>query len=177
MNTVANTAGAAVAGAQAHVLFGDAALIWFSRAFTLCVLFFSEIMPKIVGVAYSRPVSRAVAKPWAAGIAMLFPVIWLIDRLTRVLKPEHSLSAPEEEVNQLAMISAEEGSIMPYEADLVRNVLHLVGFSRAKRKTRSTISLATRGLPTDLRWWVTDVPTSRQVRGFCRGPAKERFLR
>jgi CBS domain containing-hemolysin-like protein len=49
----------------------------------------------------------------------------LIDRLARVLKPEHSLSAPEEEVNQLAMISAEEGSIMPYEADLVRNVLHL----------------------------------------------------
>ena len=125
VNTVANTAGAAVAGAQAHVLFGDAALIWFSLVFTLCVLFFSEIIPKIVGVAYSRPVSRAVAMPWAAGIAMLFPVIWLIEILARVLKPEHSLSAPEEEVNQLAMISAEEGSIMPYEADLVRNVLHL----------------------------------------------------
>jgi CBS domain containing-hemolysin-like protein len=125
VNTVANTAGAAVAGAQAHVLFGDGALIWFSLAFTFFVLFLSEIMPKIVGVAYSRPVSRAVAMPWAAGIAMLFPAIWLIDRLARVLKPEHSLSAPEDEVNQLAMISAEEGSIMPYEADLVRNVLHL----------------------------------------------------
>lgn len=125
VNTLANTAGATVAGAQAHTLFGEAALIWFSLAFTLCVLFFSEIMPKIVGVAYSRPVSGAVALPWAAVIAMLFPVIWLIEKLSWVLKPEHSLSAPEEEVNQLAMISAEEGSIMPYEADLVRNVLHL----------------------------------------------------
>ncbi len=125
VNTIANTAGAAVAGAQAHVLFGDAALIGFSLAFTVCVLFFSEIMPKIVGVAYSRPVSQAIAIPWAAGIAMLFPVIWVIEKLSWVLKPERSFSAPEEEVNQLAMISAEEGSIMPYEAELVRNVLHL----------------------------------------------------
>ena len=46
VNTVANTAGAAVAGAQAHVLFGDAALIWFSLAFTLCVLFSLKSCPR-----------------------------------------------------------------------------------------------------------------------------------
>jgi CBS domain containing-hemolysin-like protein len=125
INTVANTAGAAVAGAQARVLFGEVALIWFSLAFTLCVLFFSEIFPKVLGVANSHPLSRAISVPWAAGIAMLFPVIWLIEKLSRVLKPGHILSAPEDEVHQLAMISAEEGSIMPYEAVLVRNVLHL----------------------------------------------------
>lgn len=51
--------------------------------------------------------------PWAAVITMLFPVVWLIEKLSRVLKALHSLSAPEEEVNQLAMISAEEGSLMP----------------------------------------------------------------
>ena len=61
VNTVANTAGAAIAGAQARVLFGESALIWFSALFTLSVLFFSEIIPKILGVVYSRPVSRLLA--------------------------------------------------------------------------------------------------------------------
>ncbi len=125
VNTVANTAGAAIAGAQARVLFGETALIWFSLAFTLGVLFFSEIIPKVVGVTYSRPVSRAIALPWSAGIGLLYPVVWLIENLSRMLKPQRVFSAPEDEVHQLALISAEEGSIMPYEANLVRNVLHL----------------------------------------------------
>ncbi len=34
LNTVANTAGATIAGAQARRLFGDAALIWFAILFT-----------------------------------------------------------------------------------------------------------------------------------------------
>ena len=63
--------------------------------------------------------------PWATIITMLFPVIWLVEKSSRILKPDREFSATEEEVNQMAMISAEEGSIMPYEAELVRNVLHL----------------------------------------------------
>lgn len=125
VNTVANTAGAAIAGAQARILFGEAALIWFSLAFTLCVLFLSEIIPKVVGVAYSRPISLAMALPWAVGIAALYPIVWVIEKFSTVFKPDREFAAPEEEVHQLAMMSAEEGSIMPYEADLVRNVLHL----------------------------------------------------
>ena len=125
VNTIANTAGAAVAGAQAHVLFGDAALIWFSLAFTFCVLIFSEIAPKVIGVAYSRPISTMIAIPWASCIAMLYPIIWCVEKLSRLVKPDRVFSAPEEELYQMAMISAEEGSIMPYEAEMVRNVLHL----------------------------------------------------
>ena len=37
VNTAANTAGAAVAGAQARVLFGESSLLWFSALFTLAV--------------------------------------------------------------------------------------------------------------------------------------------
>jgi CBS domain containing-hemolysin-like protein len=125
VNTIANTAGAAVAGAQALHVFGESAIFWFPLAFTACVLFFSEIFPKVIGVAYNRPVARAVALPWGFGIALLYPVIWIIERLSRMIKPERVLSAPEEEVQQMAMISAEEGSISAYEAQLVSNVLRL----------------------------------------------------
>jgi len=126
INTVANTAGAAVAGSQARILFGEASLIWFSLLFTVAVLFFSEIVPKVMGVIHSGAVATGMALPWAGVIKVLNPMIWAVQQFSQVFKPrEPVLSAPEEEVQQMAMISAEEGSIMPYEAELVRNVLRL----------------------------------------------------
>lgn len=126
VNTAANTAGAAVAGAQATVLFGPESLFWFSAAFTLMVLLFSEIFPKVVGVVYSRPVARVVALPWRLAIVVLHPIVWLVEHVSRWVKPSGQVfAAPEEEVMQFAQISADEGSISVDEAAMVRNVLAL----------------------------------------------------
>ena len=126
INTVANTAGAAVAGAQAHTLYGEASMLWFSACFTLAVLVIAEIIPKIVGVAYSERVSRLVALPLHVMTRVLLPLVWVIQQMSQYLKPSKPLqAAPEEEVEQLARMSAEEGSILAEEADLVQNVLHL----------------------------------------------------
>jgi CBS domain containing-hemolysin-like protein len=126
VNTAANTAGAAIAGAQATALFGGNVFIWFSAFFTLGVLLFSEIFPKILGVVYARPIARAVALPWKAAIAVLSPLVWLVGTVSHLLKPSGKVfAAPEEEVMQLAQISAEEGSISGHEAEMVRNVLAL----------------------------------------------------
>ncbi len=126
VNTAANTAGASVAGAQARQLFGDASLLWFSASFTLAVLFFSEILPKVAGVTYRRSVARAVSLPLAAAIKVLFPLVWLSQKAATVFRRDAAApSAPEEEVHQIAIMSAEEGSILPVEAELVKNVLQL----------------------------------------------------
>ncbi len=125
INTAANTAGAAIAGAQARLLFGEASLVWFSLLFTLGVLFLSEIIPKVAGVVYARPVAKMIAQPWAVAIRLLSPLIWLTQRVSKLLKPNVSVIAPEEEVHHFAMLSAEEGSIMQHEAEMVSNVLRL----------------------------------------------------
>lgn len=126
LNTAANTAGAAIAGAQARILFGEAALVWFSAGFTAAILFLSEIVPKVLGVVYNQGISRSIARPLSIVIQALRPLIWLIHHITKLLKPSGPvLSAPEEEVRHMAMISAEEGSILRYEAELVKNVLRL----------------------------------------------------
>lgn len=126
VNTAANTAGASVAGAQATELFGGNAFLWFSAFFTLGVLLFSEIFPKILGVVYSKPIARTVALPWKGVIALLSPLVWAVGKASAVLKPSGKVfAAPEEEVMQLAQISAEEGSISGHEAEMVRNVLAL----------------------------------------------------
>ena len=126
VNTAANTAGAAVAGAQAGGLFGDRGVLFFSIAFTLAVLFFSEIIPKILGVSYNRPVARYFAVPLNWLMTILHPMIWLVEGVARLLQPKNQhIAFPEEEVRQVAMLSAEEGSIMGSEAELVKNVLAL----------------------------------------------------
>lgn len=126
VNTAAHTAGAAIAGAQAGKLFGEAWLGWFSLAFTLAVLFLSEIMPKVAGVTYNRSVSRAIAAPLKMLIIVLYPLVWLSLRISRAFHPDRPAPiAPESEMHQMAAISAEEGSILPFEAELVQNVLRL----------------------------------------------------
>ena len=126
VNTVVAAAGASLVGAQANAVLGEANLWKFSLAFTVAALFISEILPKILGVVYCRRLSLAIARPLSLVIVMLYPVVWFVERASRLIKPtEPAVTAPEREVQQLAEISAEEGSIMPYEADLVRNVLQL----------------------------------------------------
>lgn len=140
VNTAANTAGAAVAGAQASALFGPQALIWFSVFFTLAVLLVSEIFPKILGVVYNRPVARLVALPWKATIALLTPMVWLVEHVSRWVKPSGQVfAAPEEEVMQLAQISADEGSISADEAIMVRNVLALDDLTAHEVMTPRTV--------------------------------------
>lgn len=126
VNTTVAAAGASIAGAQASVLFGESNLWSFSICFTIAALLISEIIPKILAVAYSRSLSRLLARPVLYAVYVLYPLIWIIERTAIVMKPSVPLAtAPEDEVQQLAQISAEEGSIMPYEANLVRHVLDL----------------------------------------------------
>lgn len=125
LNTVANTAGATIAGAQARDLFGQNALIWFAIVFTLSVLFFSEILPKVVGVTFNRIVAPAVSMPLQAVVVALYPLVSITDAITRTIRRQPERIAPEEEVQQFAQMSAEEGSILPMEAELVQNVLRL----------------------------------------------------
>lgn len=128
INTVANTAGASVAGAQAKVLWeGESPwFLWsFTAVFTLSVLLFSEILPKVAGVNYRRVVAPAVSISWELAIKALTPLVWLSQKVSRIFSGTAGPLAPEEEVHQLAMMSAEEGSILPLEAKLVKNVLRL----------------------------------------------------
>lgn len=148
VNTAANTAGAAVAGAQASALFGPNSLIWFSAFFTLAVLLMSEIFPKILGVVYSRPIARAIAVPWKGAITLLTPVVWTVERVSGWLKPSGPVfAAPEEEVMQLAQISADEGSISVDEAAMVRNVLALNDMNAREVMTPRTVVFR---LPNDM---------------------------
>jgi Mg2+/Co2+ transporter CorB len=61
LNTVAHTAGAAGAGAQALKLFGSASVAIVSVILTFLILVLSEIVPKTLGAKYWKRLAPTVA--------------------------------------------------------------------------------------------------------------------
>ena len=146
INTVANTAGSAVAGYQAAQLFGDvkcagfSAVLVFSGTLTLSVLLFSEILPKVAGVSYGNVVARWISVPLSMMIWIMLPLVWLVQGVARLVQRDSPAPiATEEEVYQIALLSAEEGSILPLEAALVRNVLQLNEITAREIMTPRTV--------------------------------------
>ena len=126
LNTISNTAGAALAGALAAKALGEDAVIYFSVALTFLILIVSEVVPKTAGVVYAKPLAELVARPLAALTILFTPFIWLCGFATRLISRSaepHSVS--EDELRVLARIGGESGAIDPGEQLLIDNALTL----------------------------------------------------
>ncbi|MBA7614187.1 hypothetical protein ES703_21450 [subsurface metagenome] len=119
LNTIANTAGAAFAGAAATAVFGHEWLVYFSVFFILVILVFSEIIPKTAGVVYGRELAPFVAYP-------LKLLVWLSGLITQLVyrgKTKESVTAKE--IRIMAEMSLRTGGIKPYQEQAIENILTL----------------------------------------------------
>ena len=126
LNTIANTAGAAVAGSAATAVFGHQWLGYFSAFFTLMILIFSEVIPKTAGVVYARPLVPFVAYPLKILVGLMTPIIWLCSHITGLIargKTDDSVSPNELRV--MAQISLRTGGIEHYQKRVIENILSL----------------------------------------------------
>lgn len=124
LNTVAHTLGSIGAGAQATIVFGSAWFGLFSAIMTLAILFLSEIIPKTLGTVYWRQLSGMVAYFVRGIILLLYPLIWLSERLTKLLvKGKEADVFSRREFAALASIGEEAGQIDPLESRIIRNLL------------------------------------------------------
>jgi CBS domain containing-hemolysin-like protein len=128
LNTIANTLGATMVGGIAVQIWpaDSNVLLKVSSAMALSILFFSEIIPKNVGVLY-RPKLQPI---------LIFPLIWicaLMAPISRVLgivvrctlRPSNKLTDSDEEILLLAEKSAKEGTLTSNERDMINNALNL----------------------------------------------------
>lgn len=141
LNTIANTMGAAVAGASAAVVFGDKYLGLFSAAFTLTILLFSEILPKTTGVAYNKQIAPFIARPLSWLVTLLSPAIWLC-QVVNSLVPGHKKEAmvSAEEVQAIAYLSRKSGEINFQEERVITNILDLKNKSVRQIMTPRTVT-------------------------------------
>lgn len=125
LNTVANTAGAAVAGAAAIDALGHQWLGYFSAFFTFMILTFSEILPKTIGVAYCRKLGTIIAYPLRLLVLVLSPLIVFFNGLTKLVKSEGAMGASVDEIRAVVETSRESGQIDHDQETVIRNILDL----------------------------------------------------
>jgi len=132
LNTIANTFGATAAGAQAAKIFGSAYIAAFSAVLTLAILFISEIIPKTLGALHWRRLAPFTARLLTILIPLLWPLVALARRLTRLIgrdRPRPSIH--REEFTALAELGAREGVFRVEENRVLRNLFRL-GSVRAR---------------------------------------------
>lgn len=125
INTVANTMGSIVVGVLATKVFGDWWLGVISAGMTVAILFFSEILPKNIGVLYRPRLQPMMVYPlyWICRVAEPLTDLstWLIRRILR-RPPEHD---SEGEIEMLAEKETQEGRMNETQLHLIRSTLDL----------------------------------------------------
>ncbi len=120
LNTIAHTVGAAGAGAQAAIVFGDAWVGLFSGVLTFLILIISEIIPKTLGASYWRRIAPPVARALPALIWMVWPLVllslWLDRRLSRgqetATVSREEIAAMAEEGRRVGVVRESESKIL-----------------------------------------------------------------
>ena len=123
LNTIAHTVGAAGAGAQAAIVFGEAWIGVISAVLTLLILVFSEIIPKTLGAVYWRTMAPTVVRLLTPISFSMWPFVKLSKGLSYLLADgEERVSFSREEFTALAELGEEEGVFEEKESHILRNL-------------------------------------------------------
>ena len=126
VNTVANVVGAAGVGAQAMKLFGSEWVAILSGLLTLCILIFSEIIPKTLGTVYWRSLAGPAVYMITGLIYMTYPFVFLSNYFSKIFaSANHQQKVSRQEVVAMAEMGEDEGSIREKESDIIENLLNL----------------------------------------------------
>ena len=125
LNTFAHTMGAAGVGAQAILIFGPQAETLVAFVLTLIILYFSEIIPKTLGASYWRSLAVPAAYVITFLVKLVYPLVWLSSRLTRLFTTPDSEAVTREELLTVTALGHKEGSLDKQESQLVENILQL----------------------------------------------------
>jgi CBS domain containing-hemolysin-like protein len=146
LNTVANTLGATLAGAQAAHVFGSAWVGVFSGLLTLLILVVSEIIPKTLGAVYAGPLSGVLGWVLSFLVRMMGPVLFLSRTITRALMRGGTPGLSRRELAAVIGMASREGVISPEESAMFTNLLR---FNTIKVEDVMTPRTVTFMLPAD----------------------------
>ncbi len=130
-NTIAHTVGAAGVGAQTTVVFGSEYLGVASAILTFLVLVLSEIIPKTLGATHWQTLAPTIGVLILWLTRALYPIVFLSERLTRMLSstgPKSNVFS-REEMQAMAEIGSREGTLNKREHKIINNSMRLTRIS------------------------------------------------
>lgn len=166
LNTIANTAGATMAGAWADKVLGGGMVPLFSILFTFAILFFAEIFPKTAGAVFWRTLWPGIVRPLTAMRYLLSPLIWVTEKATSLITRGHkSQHITEKEILAVIRWGETEGEISNLESLIVHNIIGLEDKQVEDIMTPRTVMFS---LPETAL--VEDVREEASEKGFTRIP-------
>ena len=165
LNTAAHTIGAAVAGASYENVFEAGTLWLFSIIFTIAVLFFTEIIPKTLGVSYATTLAAPVAYGIRVLTIVLRPLVVLSEKISRSLRRDVDVPVTSsEEIRLLAQLGRSKGAVSVDTAGMI------VGATQLKYLDAHDIMLPRE----DVNFLFGDM-TRREAMEFVRETGHSRF--
>jgi CBS domain containing-hemolysin-like protein len=126
LNTISNTAGAAIAGSLALQQFGNRWLALFSSVLTFLILVFAEIIPKTLGANMWKNIAPFSAYVLSAMVILLKPLViplnWFANLLVR---GESAQNITREDVMSSLRLGRIHGAVDKPEFTMVNNLLKL----------------------------------------------------
>jgi CBS domain containing-hemolysin-like protein len=124
LNTIAHTMGAAGAGAQWNLLYGNKGEAIFAGILTLLVLILSEIIPKTLGARLWRQLAAPCTTILGIMVWSLTYPMMILKLLTRLIgghNKNHGISRAE--LSAMAEIATISGGIEDEESQILQNLL------------------------------------------------------
>ncbi len=167
LNTVANTAGATLAGMYASKALGDGMVPLFSLLFTLAILLFSEIIPKTLGAVHWRHLWPYIVWPLTVMKYALYPLIFMTQRFSQALMRDEGRgpAVTEEDILGTIRLGARGGEISQWESLMLHNIISLEGKPIEEIMTPRTVMFTM-----DEEMTVAEAVTVAREKGFTRIP-------
>ncbi|HXV78048.1 MAG TPA: hemolysin family protein [Candidatus Polarisedimenticolaceae bacterium] len=165
LNTIANTLGATLAGAQAAQVFGRTWVGVFSGLLTFVILIVSEIIPKTLGAVYSTQLSGMVGWTLTGLVKLMSPALFLSRVITRLLARGGGASLSRSELATVISMATREGVLSPEESRMFANLLRFDSIQVEDVMTPRTVTFM---LPADAT--IADLLAEAEARFFSRIP-------
>ncbi|MEQ1849432.1 MAG: hemolysin family protein [Candidatus Peribacteraceae bacterium] len=120
-----NILGPILVGRKAVDLFGSEAIGVITAILTFATILFSEIIPKSIGAHYAPTISRVIAPVLQISVLILFPIVFIFERIARLFKSGHRHVGTEEQIRALANIGRGAGHIDADERELIHRAFVL----------------------------------------------------
>jgi len=141
LNTIANTIGAAGVGRQATIVFGSEMFGVVSAITTVLILVFAEIIPKTIGTNHWKSLMGFAAGAIGVLITLLFPIVFCIQQLQRIITPKNSdTSISREEVGAMADVAEESGELDEDENEIIQNLINIDELTASKAMTPRVVA-------------------------------------
>ena len=145
LNTIANTLGATMVGGLAVSIWPEDKniLLKVSTWMALAILFFSEIIPKNMGIIYRPALQPYLVYPLSWLCAIMTPISRTVGYMVKfILRAKPTITNSDEEILLLAEKSAKEGKLSTHERDMINNALSLDELLVNEIMTPRTVVLA-----------------------------------